>query len=460
MAGSVAWASLRLTVRGSSGNVDLVVPLGADVAEVSREYAAALGQANAPQLSSTMGRALDPGQPVQQLGLQHGDVLVALDRSDAHATQRSAESGSELDGAAAPDSATSRKALCGVAAAFGLAAGGVGAFAGDGFERAVCVALLLLSAVIATVPTRAAPSSVSGARVAVAPAFAAAGAFGAVYTSAPGGLLLGLAVGGLAATIAAAVGRTGADSEHDDLLLAWLATAAVAATFAAAVLLLGAPERSYWALLFAVAVVVARVIPYLVVDVPDQVLLDLERLAITAWSARTRPRERRRRSVIKSDSAAGVVHRGHRLVSATAVAVAVAVAVCAPLLVLESAQGLAGTGARLLVLFGGGALALISRSYRAAMPRIALRVAGAWALGVLAVAFLLSSGSTTIAWAVAAMALVALVVVISALALGRGWRSLWWARTGDVAETLCIVFVVAALPVATGLFDFVRELTS
>ena len=46
------------------------------------------------------------------------------------------------------------------------------------------------------------------------------------------------------------------------------------------------------------------------------------------------------------------------------------------------------------------------------------------------------------------------------LALGQGWRSVWWARLADVVEALAVVLVVAAVPLAAGIFGAVRSLVS
>ena len=80
-------------------------------------------------------------------------------------------------------------------------------------------------------------------------------------------------------------------------------------------------------MLFAVAVVAARLLPYTVVDVPDQALLDLDRLAVTAWSAREQPRGSRRSAASSATTASSViVRRGQRLVSAGTVVIALVVA--------------------------------------------------------------------------------------------------------------------------------------
>jgi hypothetical protein len=89
-----------------------------------------------------------------------------------------------------------------------------------------------------------------------------------------------------------------------------------------------------------------------------------------------------------------------------------------------------------------------------------LRLAGWVAMTAVLVDVLLLAGAVQLWWWSAACLSVGAVVVVTGLAVGRGWRSIWWARATDVVESLCLVLAVAAVPVATGLFTFVRELTS
>jgi hypothetical protein len=52
------------------------------------------------------------------------------------------------------------------------------------------------------------------------------------------------------------------------------------------------------------------------------------------------------------------------------------------------------------------------------------------------------------------------VLVIAAVATGRGWRSVWWSRRAEVAESLCGSFAFAAAVVAAGVFRRLWEITS
>jgi hypothetical protein len=53
-----------------------------------------------------------------------------------------------------------------------------------------------------------------------------------------------------------------------------------------------------------------------------------------------------------------------------------------------------------------------------------------------------------------------LVVVLAAMATGRGWRSAWWSRRAEVAEALCGSSALAVVLVASGFFRHVWEMTS
>jgi hypothetical protein len=52
------------------------------------------------------------------------------------------------------------------------------------------------------------------------------------------------------------------------------------------------------------------------------------------------------------------------------------------------------------------------------------------------------------------------VVVLAAMATGRGWRSAWWSRRAEVAEALCGSSALALVLVASGFFRHLWELTS
>jgi hypothetical protein len=59
--------------------------------------------------------------------------------------------------------------------------------------------------------------------------------------------------------------------------------------------------------------------------------------------------------------------------------------------------------------------------------------------------------------AVAVIVLAGLLVVV-AVANGRGWRSAWWSRRAEVAEGLAGAGAIAALVVSSGLFRTLWEI--
>ena len=224
--------------------------------------------------------------------------------------------------------------------------------------------------------------------------------------------------------------------------------------------LAGAPPRLTWSLLLMLAVLAARIVPGLVVDVPDQYLIDLERLAVTAWSARERPGGKRGRAVVPRSavSRSPVTAPG-----------------CSPRPRLRSPSSpwcprrccsttatlrIDRIGARCLVGFAGAALLLAARSYRHRGAGALLRTAGLGCWLVLVVVLLRLLGETALRGLSIAAVLLGVVLVIVAVANGRGWRSAWWSRRAEVAEGLCGALVVASVVVSSGWFREVWEMAS
>jgi peptidoglycan/LPS O-acetylase OafA/YrhL len=205
------------------------------------------------------------------------------------------------------------------------------------------------------------------------------------------------------------------------------------------------------------AMLAARFVPGFVIDVPDQYLLDLERLAVTAWSARDRPSGRRGRTLVSRAAVAAVAARGTRMLTAYCVAVLVVAAIAAPLLLQSTPLAIDRIGARCLVFFSGCGLLLAARSYRHAAARGLLRAAGLICLGVLVAAAVRTSGDGRMAALGGAAILLAAVLIVAAVATGRGWRSAWWSRRAEVAEALCGSAAVASVLVASGVFRSLWE---
>jgi hypothetical protein len=296
-------------------------------------------------------------------------------------------------------------------------------------------------------------------RVVAAPAFAGSAAFALAWDPRPERLPMVLGVSGLAAALAAAVGRA-LDRRAEEALRVWIVVGALVFLLTGVCALVGAPPRLAWSLLLVAALFAARFVPGFAVDVPDQYLIDIERLAVTAWSAREVPKGRRGRSVVPLRTVGAVATRGARIITAASAAIAAVAVVAAPLLLATATLPIDRIGARCLVGFAGGGLLLAARSYRHVAARALLRVGGLGCWVALLVAVLDDLDTEGLWWvAVGGMILGALLGVV-AVALGRGWRSAWWSRRAEVAEGLCGAFAVAALLVACGAFRTLWELTS
>src|SRR5699024_9262027 len=124
-------------------------------------------------------------------------------------------------------------------------------------------------------------------RTAAAPAFGAAAAFAALYVPGPHLLPTVLGACGLAAAVVAALARA-LSPEPDEVDTVWIAGGLTVLVACSVGPLLGWDARVSWTLLLVLAMMAARFAPSLAIDVPDEALLDLDRLAVTAWSARDR----------------------------------------------------------------------------------------------------------------------------------------------------------------------------
>ncbi len=70
----------------------------------------------------------------------------------------------------------------------------------------------------------------------------------------------------------------------------------------------------------------------------------------------------------------------------------------------------------------------------------------------------LLGGEVSVAIGLTAIVLAVLVVLV-AVATGRGWRSAWWSRRAEVGEGLAGAFAIASVVVAVGIFRSLWELT-
>lgn len=442
--------NLALSIHGPSGVVDLIVPPGALAGDVAHEYAEQARLAASPELFTRLGTALPSDAPLVDSGVRSGAVLVAA-----------------VPGAPAPERPHTRDRLaeeepgavsvvwtC-VCVATALLAGWFAARIPHSGSRDAAIAVLAGAAILAILPV----GRFVVHRVPAGPAFAGAAAFAVAWDPAPERLPTVVGIAALVAAVVAAVARS-LDRRVEEALRVWIVVGVTVFVLTAGAALLGLSAQVVWTLLLVGAMLAARFVPGLAIDVPDQLLIDLERLAVTAWSARDRPTGRRGRTVVPPRAVAAVAARGTRIVTASSVAILAVVSVAAPLLLATASLPLDRVGARILVGLAGGALLLAGRSYRHVAARALLRAAGlvCWAslLVVLLRMYAAGSGMTI---AGLAIALAALMIVV-AVASGRGWRSAWWSRRAEVAEGLCGSFAVASVFVAVGLFRNLWELTS
>ncbi len=463
--------ALRVCVRGERGQVDLVVPFGTEVGELAAAYAERLGLAEPPDtLALPTGRVLEADSEVDEV-VGQGALLLAVEAAavtpgrDVAADEVPADPEQSADDGPVPPRRARllpspvARAVLALAVAVALAAGLLGALAVEppGWMRPTAAGVLALGAVLVALRSAGLGTGRDDAHVA-APALAAAAGFLLAFAPGAGGVLLGLAVAGLAACVVAAVARTGAEEVGEQLLRAWLVVGAGLCAAAVAWLLLGADLLALAAVGFAVAVLATRMLPGLAVDVDDEVLLDLDRLAVTAWSARETPRGGRRRYQVRTEMVSELVARSRRTVLAGVLVAVVVATASGPVVVLglgSDRTTWAAWGGLAMVALGAASVGLVGRTFRSRLPRLLLAGTSGWLFLVCGVALARSLEGSLVWWAVAVVAVVATAVVLTAVQLGRGWRSVWWARVGEVLQTLTGVFVIALVPLATGLFDAV-----
>ncbi len=455
-AGAIGTADiLALSVHGPSGVLDLVVPTEASVADVAAEYARQSGLGAAPALYSRTGRALPTDITLADAGVTSGTVLVAVtDAGPASRGRAPRRTTAGSDGPAPSPGPLSALWFC-TSAAAAVLAGWFAAHEQSSDLHTVTVALLVVAAVLGCVPV----GRFAAHRVLAAPLFAGAAAFAIAWDPEPAKLPTILGVAGLAAAVAAAVGRA-LDEYSEEALRVWMVVGTSLFLVTGAAALVDVRPQVVWTVLLLVAMLAARFVPMLTVEVPDQFLIDLERLAVTAWSARERPKGRRGRTVVPRRAVAMVAASGTRMVTAASVAVLGIVALTAPLLLADTTFTMDRIGAWCLVGFAGAALLLAARSYRHAAARALLRTAGLVCWGALVVVVFDGAGMRTESLVAGGAVGLGLLVLLVAVALDRGWRSAWWARQAEIAEAVCGAFAVGAVVVAVGLFRHLWELTS
>lgn len=443
-------ATIAISVHGPVGVLDLVVPAGATPVDVGRAYADQAGMSAIPLLQTPLGEHLRADRALAEMGVESGAVLIA-----ATGVRRARASEHGTGSHAVAESPHVAAVVMVLAAAAAALSAWYAALSGNDWLRTVTVGVLMACALTGALPW----GRHAQQRTAAAPAFAAAAAYAAFFE--PGDHLMGavVAVGALAAALTAAITRALAEG-RDQVLTVWIAVGCLVFAVCAIPSLLEWNARVSWAVLIVLAMLGARFAPSLAIDVPDEALLDLDRLAVTAWSARDKTSSRRARLVIPETAMRRLVEDATRTVTASCAAILVVTLVAAPLLLATATIDLDRIGARCLTFFAGAAILLAARQYRHTTARRLLRAAGL-ACWLWLVAFEISDlTSAWTAWGLVAVTLLGAISLAAAVATGRGWRSVWWSRKAEVAESLTGALAFASTVVASGLFRALWEMTS
>ncbi|MEN8671758.1 hypothetical protein [Nocardioides sp.] len=444
---------VAVSVHGPAGVLDLLVPSGASGGDVAAEYSRQARLPSVPRLYTRLGHELSADTSLEDAGIGAGSVLVAAGAARGVAGGEERRGGSRARRAVeGPRRDIRTGAFSGLwfslAVAVAAIAGGYAAGLAPSTARDVTIGTLVVAAALGSLPW----GPWAAHRVVAAPAFAAAAALAIAWDDAPERLPTVIGIAALAAAICAAVARA-LDVRAEEGLRVWIIVGVGLFVITTGAALARIDAQVVWAVVLLAAMLAARFVPQLAIEVPDQYLLDLERLAVTAWSARERPSGRRGRTVVPRQAVEDVAQSGARLITAAGVAVMLLAAVASALLLREATASVDVIGARCQVGLSGGALLLAARSYRHVGARAALRAGGLACWAVLAVVLFTRAGSgLATATAVVPVVLGCLVVLV-AVALGRGWRSAWWSRRAEVAESLCAAFGVGSVVVAAGLMS-------
>ncbi|WP_426242972.1 hypothetical protein [Nocardioides sp. LHG3406-4] len=442
-------STMVLSVHGPAGVVDLMVPGGVTAHDVAREYARQSGLTAIPLLQTALGQLIPADRLLTDAGVESGDVVVAA--TGFHRPRSSTR-----------DAARSRAGEPGPLSAVGctaaaLAAALAGLFATTIESDTTRVAVaggLLLTGLLATLPV----GSHARHRVVAAPAFAAAAAL--AYVGPAGYQIPGIvAACALAAAVIAAVGRAWSPGS-DEALTVWIVVSSVVASVTGLTVFTEFEPRVGWAILLTLAMLGARFAPVFAIDVPDHALIEMEKLAVTAWSARDGVTNRRGRMIVPESAMKKLVASGTRMITASAAAILVVVCISVPLLLQTAVVDVDRIGARCLVFFAGAAILAVARSYRHAAARALLRLAGLVCWAVFFVVILRIASPAQQAGIVAGAVTIGLVCVAAGVATGRGWRSVWWSRRAEVAEVMAGAFGIGAAVVASGLFRALWEMNS
>ncbi|MHA3705093.1 hypothetical protein ACXR2U_23220 [Jatrophihabitans sp. YIM 134969] len=212
-------------------------------------------------------------------------------------------------------------------------------------------------------------------------------------------------------------------------------------------------------LLAGVSPLVMRALPALSLDVPEEQLIDTERLSNTSWSARTGVKRRRR--PLRQATVEIITRRASGIVAAGIVAVAVSSSVGYGIAVRSAMPGALARWSLLAegILLAVG-LGLATRTMRDRFGKRILRFAAA-AIALETGYYLhLRLHDTGDVVLVVLLVLAALGAIGVSLALDSGWRSLRLSRIADAIEGFCVVFALPAALLAADVVAVLRQAAS
>lgn len=434
---------LRVSVRASTGSVDLLAGPGTTPAALLAGLPPVPGLPTTAGLVTLGGRRLDAQTPLGAQGVDDGDVLLLVE---------ALAPGAEEPAAVRQEPRQRTGPLVGAVLALAGALA-VSLTAGPASRTVVATAVFALAALCMLAP---ASRWGDACRLLAPPLAAASTALLVLQPQRPGQAALACTAAAVTAALVAAVLQVSGRAALEGLTVE-LAGACLLAVVSWTGLVLGAPGPAVAAGLVALAACLVRVLPALAIDVPDEALLDLDRVSVTAWSAAAVKARRPLR--VRSADVVRQVGDGRRLLDAAVVAVVLVALCCLPVLLARPASGLQRWGALLLTGCLAAAFALAARAFRGPVPRTALLLGGAVAVVVLS-ARLAGQGGGAARLLIVFAALGGAAAVVAAVALGRGWRSVRWARAGDLVEGLAVTLALPAAVVAAGGVEHVRRLVS
>ncbi|GAA4732706.1 hypothetical protein GCM10025782_35030 [Pedococcus ginsenosidimutans] len=261
----------------------------------------------------------------------------------------------------------------------------------------------------------------------------------------------------LATTLAGVARITGGPADRASR--AALTTLAGVGALGVVGVVLGWPAYAVAAVAAGLVPAATRLLPSVGFEVPDEQLVDVERLSTTIWTAREQRRGRFRR--LRPTEIDGVFLAARETVAAGTVwaclvaPVALAVLVATPGRSAWSAWGAVGLCGAVTTSMG-----LQSRTVRDRLPRFALLTASAAAalLGTYAAGQRLGTGAGL--GLVLSAVVLGVVAIASAMALARGWHSTRLSRLADMLQGLAVVLSLPTAALAADGFEAMRRMTS